>query len=106
MNNNDNVPLIETMIGALNTHEIDNTQKPTDNALVATGLEVEIDHAWIPTTYQVWRSWTGRRSLWGQEIHGPIYSMTSTDDSVPWNGARSCACSVCQEHVLPISRKN
>jgi len=106
MNNNDKVPLIETIMDALNTHEVDDTQKPTDNALVDTGMQVELDQAWIPTTYQVWRSWTGRRALWGKEIHGPIYAMTTVDNSTPWSGARSCGCPVCQEHVLPISRPN
>jgi hypothetical protein len=72
----------------------------------ATGLEVEVEGDWIPTSIDVWRAWTGRRKLWGFEHHGPVYSFGHSDESPPYAGRRVCNCGKCQLHVKPELRPN
>ena len=65
-----------------------------------TGLEIEVKpDEWENSDLRTWRSWTGRRKIWGVEHHGPIYILDSKDDSKPFTGHRVCKCSTCQEHV-------
>jgi hypothetical protein len=74
----------------------------TDEALPLTGLEICTDHAtdtWISADRNLWRSWTGRRKIWGIEYHGPVYNLDSPEDSAPWSGIRSCSCQICQKNV-------
>lgn len=77
-----------------------------DAPLPATGLQVHDGDTWMPATREVWRSWTGLRAVWGQPWHGPVYAMSSKDDTVPWDGPRVCRCSACQAHVSPPDRPN
>jgi len=72
----------------------------------AAGVAVMLNGAWIPSDRKLWRSWTGRRAVWGLEYHGPIYAMESTNDSTPWDGPRECNCDKCQSNVKPTSRSN
>lgn len=65
-----------------------------------TGLEICVkDEEWEPADMRTWRSWTGRRKIWGIEHHGPIYVLDSKDDSAPFTGKRICMCEICQKHV-------
>jgi len=79
---------------------------PTDEIIPHHGLLVEVaDGEWIPSTQILWRSWTGRRQVWGMEYHGPVFNV-DRDDSVPYAGKRVCSCSICQEHVIPAAKPN
>ena len=79
---------------------------PTDEIIPHVGLTVEMAPGeWIPSTQVLWRSWTGRRKVWGMEYHGPVF-IIDRDDSVPFSGKRVCGCSKCQEHVAPVSKHN
>ena len=72
-----------------------------------TGLQIEVkDNVWDHTDLRTWRSWTGRRMIWGVEHHGPVYVIDSKDDSKPFTGARICKCSVCQTDVHPVLKSN
>lgn len=77
-----------------------------DGPVADTGMHVMLMETWIPVELPIWRSWIGRRSLWGQEYHGPVFNVDATDDSTPWTGQRICTCSKCQAHVSPESRLN
>ena len=82
------------------------TPFPTDEIIPHQGLTVEVaDGEWIPSTQVLWRSWTGRRKVWGLEWHGPVFNI-DRDDSVPYMGKRVCTCSVCQEHVASVAKPN
>ena len=79
---------------------------PTDELIPHQGLAIEVaDGEWIPSTQVLWRSWTGRRSVWGLEWHGPVFNV-DRDDSVPYAGKRVCTCKICQEHVHPTAKPN
>jgi hypothetical protein len=79
---------------------------PTDKIIPHQGLAIEVaDGEWIPSTQVLWRSWTGRRSVWGLEWHGPVFNV-DRDDSVPYAGKRVCTCTICQEHVHPTAKPN
>jgi hypothetical protein len=79
---------------------------PTDEIIPHEGLEVCLTgEDWIPTTGTLWRSWTGRRRIWGLEYHGPVFNI-DRPDGTPFAGKRSCGCSVCQEHVESKFRPN
>jgi hypothetical protein len=72
-----------------------------------TGLEIEVKpNEWENSDLRTWRSWTGRRKIWGIEHHGPIYIIDTKDDSTPYTGSRLCKCSICQEHVDPRLKSN
>jgi hypothetical protein len=76
------------------------TPLPTDEIIPHVGLTIEVaEGEWIPSTQVLWRSWTGRRKVWGMEYHGPVFNV-DRDDSVPYAGKRVCLCSKCQEHVV------
>lgn len=77
-----------------------------DGPVAATGMHVMLVDVWVPAELSIWRSWVGRRALWGQEYHGPVFSVEAKDDSVPWTGKRQCTCPTCQRHVAPESRPN
>lgn len=82
------------------------TPFPTDEIIPHQGLAIEIaEGEWIPSTQVLWRSWTGRRSVWGLEWHGPVFNV-DRDDSVPYTGKRVCTCSKCQEHVESSMKPN
>jgi len=79
---------------------------PTDEIIPHVGLEVNVAaDEWIPATQVLWRSWTGRRKVWGMEYHGPVFNI-DRDDSVPFSGKRICGCKICQEHVSPEMKPN
>jgi hypothetical protein len=79
---------------------------PTDEIIPHVGLEVNVaGDEWIPATQVLWRSWTGRRKVWGMEYHGPVFNI-DRDDSVPFSGKRVCGCAICQEHVSPEMKPN
>ena len=74
----------------------------TDESLKTRGLEICTDSAgdiWEPAELNLWRSWTGRRKIWGMEYHGPVYIVDSPEDSPPFTGLRVCKCNICQAHV-------
>jgi hypothetical protein len=73
---------------------------------LSNGLMCLVQDTWMPVEVQVWRSWTGRRAIFGMEYHGPVYSMNSPDDSEPFDGRRACSCDSCQLHVAPEKRPN
>ena len=79
---------------------------PTDEIIPHVGLTIEVaEGEWIPSTQVLWRSWTGRRKVWGMEYHGPVFNV-DRDDSVPYVGKRVCTCSKCQEHVESSMKPN
>lgn len=80
----------------------------TDSLEHSSGLQVwdEEVSSWIPVQRPLWRSWTGMRAVWGIDYHGPVYSIDSKTDSVPWTGPRICPCDKCQQHVSSESRTN
>lgn len=69
-------------------------------------LEVQVGAAWVEASGPEWRSWTGRRMVNGEEVHGPVYVFGSPDGSLPFTGRRVCGCRECQEHVAPEFRPN
>ena len=82
------------------------TPFPTDEIIPHQGLAIEVaDGEWIPSTQVLWRSWTGRRKVWGLEWHGPVFNI-DRDDSVPYTGKRVCTCTICQEHVASVAKPN
>lgn len=79
---------------------------PTDEIIPHDGLEVCLTgEDWIPASKGLWRSWTGRRRVWGIEFHGEVFNMDRPDDSI-FTGKRTCFCSVCQTHVEGKFRPN
>lgn len=79
---------------------------PTDEIIPHMGLEVEVAEGdWIPSTQVLWRSWTGRRKVWGIEYHGPVFNI-DRDDSSLWTGKRVCTCDKCQENVSSSMKPN
>lgn len=68
-------------------------------------LEIEADGKWIAADLSVWRAWTGRRTVWGMEYHGPVYALHAKDET-PWDGPRVCVCGKCQQHVRAEHRPN
>lgn len=99
---------IESMLEA--AEEVQNAlgEDPTDAPRRNSGLQIwdENLESWIPVRRELWRSWTGHRAVWGIDYHGPVYSIESKTDSIPWSGPRLCHCRTCQEHVSPQSRVN
>jgi hypothetical protein len=75
----------------------------SDVAPETTGFEVMLGEMWIHVEPSVWRSWTDRRRLWGQDYHGMVYNL-GTD--LPYTGRRACNCLKCQESVEPALRPN
>lgn len=75
-----------------------------DEAIPSTGLEIMIQGTWLPIDLRTWRSWTGRRAMWGREYHGPVFVLDSGDTH--WSGKRICTCSDCQSTVSPELRPN
>ena len=92
-------PILEEVFGPF-------TVPNSDEAIPVRGLEVHLGNDWIPITADMWRSWTGRRRIWGIEHHGPVYAVGTQDESTPWTGVRECACSTCQAHVEPTLKPN
>ena len=78
---------------------------PGDASGTSSILQVEVGDTWIPATPEVWRAWSGRRSVWGTEYHGPVYALGAPEE-VPWDGSRICSCPKCQEHVRPTLKYN
>lgn len=79
---------------------------PADSIVPHGGKSVMVEGSWIPVDAKLWRSWTGRRAVWGMEYHGPVYSVESSVDTKPWDGPRECSCQKCQSHVAILSRPN
>jgi hypothetical protein len=82
--------------------------KPVADVTSAMPRTFEILYAdeWIAADRSVWRSWTGRRRLWGVEYHGDVYDVRTTDDDAAWDGPRTCHCVTCQRNVRPACRPN
>ncbi len=77
-----------------------------DVVLPSNGCEIEVGDTWIPVTSEVWRSWTGRRKVWGMEHHGPIFYFDKPGRDKPYEGKRICNCDKCQQFVSPGDRYN
>jgi len=77
-----------------------------DEVASTSRMDVLLGDDWLPVEYAVWRSWTGRRMLWGHEFHGPVYLVDSPSDAEPWTGSRACGCKACQQHVQPSMKMN
>ena len=81
-------------------------EEPDEENLPLCGpVEIKVNASWIPTTSEVFRSWTGRRRIWGIEYHGPVYVLGKPQETT-YTGARLCPCAVCQETVEPRFRTN
>ncbi len=62
----------------------------------------------VPVEREVFRSWTGRRFMNGEEHHGPIFSYLASEE-IPeslYKGKRECTCSTCLAHVDPRFKPN
>lgn len=95
-----NEEIVSKLIQAMDKQNVDDAQ------LQDTGLSVMLEGCWIPADRSLWRSWVGRRALWGIEYHGPIFDVESKNDDRPYEGPRNCGCKTCQSSVEPASRKN
>jgi threonine dehydrogenase-like Zn-dependent dehydrogenase len=78
---------------------------PDDDIEVNNNLEILIKDQWVSVQIDVWRAWSGLRTIWGHEYHGPVYALGTPTDT-PWTGARVCMCTTCQTHVEPKYRPN
>lgn len=74
-----------------------------DEAVPRTGYEVMVMDTWLPARPDMWRSWTGRRAVWGVEHHGPVFMLGT---NTRYTGSRMCGCPTCQTEVEPASRMN
>lgn len=81
-----------------------NTSSPAEAS--NPGLTVEVSDVWLPVTRDVWSAWTGRRSVWGIEYHGPVTALGAPEGSPPFTGPRVCRCDTCQAHVDPTQKSN
>ena len=70
-----------------------------------SSLQIDANGIVVPVGLDVWRSWTGRRYIFGIEHHGPVYEFGKSE-TTPWSGSRICFCSTCQTHVAPKLRPN
>ena len=89
-----------------NNPEVVFTSVPPEDIRPSFGLSVLVKDTWVEAERSTWRSWTGRRAIWGLEYHGDVYKFDSEDDSTPWTGRRSCGCATCQRHVVVESKTN
>ena len=92
-------------LSTVNLDSILNVPAGADSPSPTSALEIEVGDNWIPAESQLWRAWTGRRTVWGMEYHGPVYSLGGVADE-PWDGPRVCKCNKCQQHVRPEHRPN
>ena len=96
------------LIKTLSTVDLDsilNVPSGADAPSPTSTLEIEVGDKWIPAEAPLWRAWTGRRTVWGMEYHGPVYTLEDKDGA-PWDGPRVCGCHKCQAHVRAEHRPN
>lgn len=75
----------------------------TDDVASGPLLELESSGTTLLVEADVWRSWTGRRFMNGEEYHGPVYLLGSDSR---WTGHRVCGCPECQVGVEAQYRPN
>lgn len=92
-------------LSTLNLDSILNVPTQDDSPSTTSSLKIEVGDNWIPAEVPLWRAWTGRRTVWGMEYHGPVYTLDGATDT-PWDGPRVCVCHKCQQHVRPEHRPN
>jgi hypothetical protein len=97
----DDIGLVEELLGGGPLEAV----VRDDEVVRATGLTILVHDTWIPTDIRIWRAWTGRRALWGQEYHGPVFLIDSRVDR-QWGGKRTCTCPTCQSTVPAELRPN
>lgn len=68
-------------------------------------VEIKVNSSWVPTTSEIFRSWTGQRRIWGVEYHGPVYVLGKKEET-KYVGSRTCPCAKCQESVDPAFKMN
>jgi hypothetical protein len=80
-------------------HEaVDPKAKILYTGYMTTGLQykIEIDGIWEDTTHEVFRSWSGRRKLNGQEYYGPVFEFLTENIAIAGKDAY-------QKHLNEIS---
>jgi len=70
-----------------------------DDSVGSTVYQVHHNEEWVEVTEAIFKSWTGRRAIDGDEHHGPVYNFGSKNNSTIYNGSRICLCKTCQETV-------
>ena len=66
-------------------------------------LEIYVTCGLVSVKRELWRSWTGRRFVNGDEHHGPIFVMGSEEKYI---GERTCNCSLCQPDMKAELKPN
>ena len=98
-----NAKLLQELLGPTEEGIQFEEEIPGDLSLCGP-VEIKVKSNWVPTTSEIFRSWTGHRRIWGMEYHGPVYVLGK--DEKTYSGARLCPCAVCQESVSPEFRMN
>ena len=92
-------------LSTVNLDSILNVPAGADSPSPTSALEIEVGDNWIPAESQLWRAWTGRRTVWGMEYHGPVYVMGAKEETL-FTGKRICPCAECQKSVVPEFKYN
>lgn len=58
--------------------------------------EISINGSWVSVTHDIFRSWTGKRKIDGQELHADFVYKYLTDEKT-YSNARECKCKVCSK---------
>ena len=77
--------------------------KGNDTMMNDSLLEISVSGNILAVKRELWRSWTGRRFINGEEYHGPVFTI---DSDSAFSGERTCKCNECSTNVPSHLRSN